>query len=59
MHNIRDHRNLLSIIMKISSNILPSFFCSLKKHSNKGNFLARFVEKMCFGVQTQTKLVTL
>ncbi len=25
MHNIRDHRNLLSIIMKISSNILPSF----------------------------------
>ncbi len=34
------------------------FFPQASKHLNNGNFLAGFVGRMHFGVQTQTKLVT-
>jgi hypothetical protein len=33
-------------------------FCpQASMHSNNKNFLAKFVKRMCFGVQPQTKLV--
>jgi hypothetical protein len=36
----------------------PQFYPQASMHSNNGNFLAKFIGRMHFGVQTQTKLVT-
>jgi hypothetical protein len=36
----------------------PQFYLHASMHSNNGNFLAKFVRRMCFSFQTQTKPVT-
>jgi hypothetical protein len=36
----------------------PQFYPQVSMHSNNQNFLAKFVGRMHFGVQTQTKPVT-
>jgi hypothetical protein len=36
----------------------PQFYPQASMHSNNGNFLAKFVGKMRFRVQTQTKPMT-